>query len=54
MLLSNNAEVYLLLNWERLQPLQVGAAVADAASRPMHWLYDRTVLEGIVGKSTGI
>ena len=24
--------------------------MADAASRPMHWLYDRTKLEDIVGK----
>lgn len=27
----------------------VGSAVADAASRPMHWLYDREKLENIVG-----
>lgn len=27
----------------------IGAAVGDAASRPMHWLYDRKTLEEIVG-----
>lgn len=29
----------------------VGAAVGDAASRPAHWVYDRTVLETTIGKS---
>jgi hypothetical protein len=26
----------------------VGAAVADAASRPMHWVYDKQILEDTV------
>lgn len=26
----------------------VGSAVADAATRPVHWLYDRTKLESII------
>lgn len=29
----------------------VGAAVGDAATRPVHWLYDRAVLESTIGTS---
>jgi ADP-ribosylglycohydrolase len=29
----------------------IGAAVADAAARPLHWLYDRQILENLVQNS---
>ncbi len=29
----------------------VGSAVADAATRPLHWLYDRKVLEESIGEN---
>ncbi|KAJ1407023.1 ADP-ribosylation/Crystallin J1 [Ochromonadaceae sp. CCMP2298] len=29
----------------------VGAAVADAATRPVHWVYDRSVIETVIGSS---
>lgn len=29
----------------------VGSAVADSATRPVHWLYDRAKLESIISKS---
>jgi len=29
----------------------VGAAVGDAASRPVHWVYDRSVIETTIGNS---
>ena len=40
----------LSLKKQRAIGAVVGAAVADAATRPMHWLYDRKKLEEIVGE----
>ena len=34
---------------QRVVAAVVGSAVADAATRPFHWLYDRAKLEAIVG-----
>ena len=42
---------YELLNdiQKRAVSSVVGAGVADAATRPVHWLYDRTKLEATIG-----
>ena len=28
----------------------LGAAVADAAARPLHWIYDRNQLDSVLGE----
>lgn len=45
----------LMNRFQILNPIQqravaavIGASVADAATRPLHWLYDRTKLESII------
>ena len=48
-----------LISEYRIQPIRtqravaaiVGAAVGDAATRPVHWLYDREILESTIGSS---
>lgn len=52
---SNEAIKHLIARFEALSPREqravssvVGAAVADAATRPFHWVYDRTVLESTI------
>lgn len=55
--MDNSALVRQLLNTvQSLPPIKrravfavVGAAVADAAIRPFHWVYDRPTLEAAVG-----
>ena len=47
----SNASSYSLLFTSLLFVFsQVGAAVADAAARPFHWLYDTKKLEEIMSK----
>jgi hypothetical protein len=53
----NRALVHQLLNTvQSLPPIKrravfavVGAAVADAAIRPFHWVYDRPTLQAVIG-----
>jgi len=35
---------------ERIRGAILGAAVADAASRPLHWIYDREKMESLLKK----
>jgi hypothetical protein len=51
----------LLLHVKSLSPVNqraiaavVGSAVGDAATRPMHWVYDRTKLEGTLRVGVGV
>ena len=32
----------------------LGAAVADAAARPLHWIYDRDQLDSILGEKVPV
>ena len=39
----------LSLTQQRCVAALLGATVADAATRPLHWIYNQTQLDGIVG-----